>query len=93
MESPLKTKSVSSLAVAFVVSCLGFLACVAFVVLLWQHHGWIETERAHPTANPVFYAAALEMVHYACFLMLPFLGFVFIVTCLLMWKHHRDSVR
>jgi hypothetical protein len=93
MEPPRKKNSLSHLAAAFVVSCLGFLACAVFVFLLWEHHGWVEKERIHPTANPVFYSAALEMVHYGCYLMIPFLGAISLLTCFFIWRHYRDSAR
>ena len=91
--SPQKKKLVRHLSIAFYASFTGVVLCIAGLVVFGEHYGWVELQRVHPTPNPVFYAGALELVHYACFLIIPVLGVLFLLTTIFIWLLWRDSKR
>ena len=91
--SPRKKRLVRHLAIALGISFAGFACCAITLFRVGEHRGWIESQRVHPTLNPVYYAAALDMVHDSWFWVIPLLGALFLliaITVCLLWRDAKN---
>jgi RsiW-degrading membrane proteinase PrsW (M82 family) len=89
--SPQKKKLVRHLSLALYASYSGIVLCIAGLAAFGDDYRWVESQRVHPTLNPVFYAGAVESLHSAYFLIIPLLGVLFLLTTIFIWLVWRDS--
>jgi hypothetical protein len=89
-ELPKKKQSVRlAIALAFGISAAGFVVCVVVLFLFGEHYGWVESQRVHPTPNPVYYVGVLDLVHYSCFWVIPWLAGLFLLIAIMvcwLWR-------
>ena len=83
--SPQKKQLVRSLAIVLFASLAGLVSCIVGFFVFGVSNGWVESQRALPKPDPVYYKAALEIIHYACFCSIPAYGVFFLLIAINVW--------
>jgi hypothetical protein len=78
------------LKLALIVSFAMFVLCLIFCLETLNFRAFVETQRIHPTPTPELYKNFLDVIHYACFVVMPAMGVLYLVIANCIWQYRRE---